>query len=198
MGAGRTKWTRLGSGASWVIVVVLAAGVAGLSGLRATADEEHPIPDQVTWAGEVGPIIARACLDCHGENPSAPFSLLSYEDAAERAGRIARVTSTRRMPPWLPRAEHGTFAGERLLSERDVDLFRVWAEQGARFGSEASGLLSADVDDGEPGDEQRPHHRERELEEVGGHHAPQTGQSGVHEHEYRQGHHDPQTLIPGK
>ena len=148
MGAERTKWTRLGSGASWVIVVVLAAGAAGLSGLRATADEEPPIPDQVTWAGEVGPIIARACLDCHGENPSAPFSLLSYEDAAERAGRIARVTSTRRMPPWLPRAEHGTFAGERLLSERDVELFRVWAEQGARFGSEASGLLSADADDG--------------------------------------------------
>ncbi|MGB1839990.1 MAG: hypothetical protein ACPHWZ_02690 [Longimicrobiales bacterium] len=126
----------------------------GVFGLRAVGSAKNaPVPDEVTWANEIGPIIARTCLDCHGEDPLAPFTLLTFEDAAERVDRIVRVTSARRMPPWLPLGEHGTFAGERLLTDREVELFRAWAEGGARAGSEAPEALVADVDDAwQPGE----------------------------------------------
>ena len=103
---------RVWAGAVFVALVGIGGGLAGLRG--GVDARPAPIPANVTWATEVGPIIERACLDCHGEDPLAPFSLLTYEDASERADRIARVTAARRMPPWLPRGEHGTFAGERI------------------------------------------------------------------------------------
>lgn len=137
--------------AGLVMITLLGVTVAGARGERA---DERAIPDEVTWAAHVGPVVARACLDCHGADPLAPFSLLTYEDAAERADRIARATSVRRMPPWLPRAEHGTFAGERLLSDREVELFRVWAEGGAPAGTPSPAALVPSADDawlpGEP------------------------------------------------
>lgn len=135
---------RVSAGAAFVVLIGMGGGLAGL---RAGAgDEPAPIPDNVTWATEIGPIIERACLDCHGEDPLAPFTLLTYEEAAERADRIARVTAARRMPPWLPRGEHGTFAGERMLTDREVELFRAWVDGGALAGSEAPEALVGDVE----------------------------------------------------
>ena len=43
--------------------------------------------------------------------------------------------------------------------------------------------------------EESSQHREGELEEVGGDHAPQAGQSCIHEHEHGQGEDDPQPLV---
>lgn len=135
---------RVSAGAAFVVLIGMGGGLAGL---RAGAgDEPAPIPHNVTWATEIGPIIERACLDCHGEDPLAPFTLLTYEEAAERADRIARVTAARRMPPWLPRGEHGTFAGERMLTDREVELFRAWVDGGALAGSEAPEALVGDVE----------------------------------------------------
>ena len=120
---------RLGSALA-VLLALTLLGMALGSG-RGRSDEPPPIPDVVTWSDHVGPVIARECLDCHGDDPSAPFTLLTYEDAAERADRIVRATSARRMPPWLPQGEHGTFAGERILTEREIELFRALLENQA-------------------------------------------------------------------
>ena len=135
---------RVWAGAVFVALVGIGGGLAGLRG--GVDARPAPIPANVTWATEVGPIIERACLDCHGEDPLAPFSLLTYEDASERADRIARVTAARRMPPWLPRGEHGTFAGERMLTDREVELFRVWVDGGALAGTEAPEALVGDAE----------------------------------------------------
>ena len=105
-------------------------------------EDQEAIPDLVTWSSDIAPIIVGECLDCHGENPSAPFQLLSYEDAAERADQIARMTSLRRMPPWLPGDDHGTFEGERILTDRQIDLFTKWWENGAPAGT---GTLSQET-----------------------------------------------------
>jgi hypothetical protein len=138
----QTRRRLVSAGAVFAVLVGMGGGVAGI---RAGAGEEPtPIPDEVTWATEIAPVIARACLDCHGEDPLAPFALLTYDDAAARADRIARVTSTRRMPPWLPRGDHGTFAGERSLTDREVELFRAWVEGGALAGTEEPEALVAE------------------------------------------------------
>ena len=137
-----------------VALVVLAALGVALVGARGLPDAGQTVPDEVTWATDIAPVIARECLDCHGEDPSAPFTLLTYEDAVERAERIVRATSARRMPPWLPEGEHGTFAGERMLTVREVELFRVWVEDGALMGEPAPEKLITDEQDvwrpGEP------------------------------------------------
>jgi len=134
------------------LVAFVAIGAALLAGVFGVGDDVV-IPDEVTWSLDIAPIIASECLDCHGESPSAPFQLLSYEDAAERADLIARVTSLRRMPPWLPGDGHGTFEGERILTDREVQLFTAWWENGALHGTPSlDGLVSGIEPEWDPGD----------------------------------------------
>jgi tetratricopeptide (TPR) repeat protein len=91
----------------------------------------------VTFNRDVAPIVYRNCVVCHRPGESAPFSFLSYSEARKRAGLIAGLTATRFMPPWQP--ERGTvkFEGERGLSDEEIELIRVWVEQGAPEGDPA-------------------------------------------------------------
>jgi peroxiredoxin len=91
----------------------------------------------VTFARDIAPILYRHCTGCHHPGEVAPFSLLSYEEAARRAGLIARVTASRYMPPWLPEPGYGHFRGERRLTAAEIDKIRIWAEAGAPRGDGA-------------------------------------------------------------
>jgi Flp pilus assembly protein TadD len=73
--------------------------------------------------------------DCHRPGEPGPFPLLTYADARKNASRIAAVTRQRFMPPWLPEAGHGEFAGERRLSDAQIDLIAKWVESGAAEGN---------------------------------------------------------------
>src|SRR5581483_307987 len=55
-----------------------------------------------TYTRDIAPILNRNCVVCHRPGQVTPFSLLTYRDAARRAAQIARVTSSRYMPPWQP------------------------------------------------------------------------------------------------
>jgi tetratricopeptide (TPR) repeat protein len=77
------------------------------------------------------------CAGCHHPGEAAPFSLLTYADARRRATQIAEVTQRQIMPPWLPDAGHGEFAGSRRLSDVEVNLFQQWASAGAPEGNPA-------------------------------------------------------------
>jgi hypothetical protein len=91
-------------------------------------------PADVTFAAEIAPILHAECAGCHRPGGSAPFSLLTYDDAQERAPRIARATAGRVMPPWLPESDGKTFVGERHLTEQQIELFQRWAQDGAPAG----------------------------------------------------------------
>lgn len=90
--------------------------------------------EAVTFADHVAPILHRNCTDCHRRGGPAPFPLLSYEDARERADLIARMTRTRTMPPWLPEPGYGRFEGERRLTEEQIATIQRWAERGTPRG----------------------------------------------------------------
>ncbi len=94
-------------------------------------------PREVTFNREIAPILFRNCATCHRPGEVAPFSLLTYRDAARRSGQIAELTSSREMPPW--KAEHGAvpFADERRLSDGEIALIRRWSETGAVEGDPA-------------------------------------------------------------
>jgi hypothetical protein len=87
----------------------------------------------VTFSHDVAPILYRRCAPCHHSGGVAPFSLLTYQDAAKRAQSIATVTRQRVMPPWLPAAPH--FRDERRLSNAEMATLSHWAAAGAPAGN---------------------------------------------------------------
>jgi len=87
--------------------------------------------DDPTWAGEVAAVVRANCVGCHHPSGSAPFSLATYEEARERAERMARAVRGRHMPPWLPDSDGETFVAARILDDDQIETLVSWAEAGA-------------------------------------------------------------------
>ena len=87
-----------------------------------------------TFNKDIAPILYQNCATCHRPGEVAPFSLLTYADAAKKAGLLAIVAGKRVMPPWKAEPGYGSFANERRLSERQIALIREWAAAGAPEG----------------------------------------------------------------
>ena len=115
--------------------------VLALAGLGAAAASQGAVRAQagppVTFNRDVAPILYANCTTCHRPGESGPFSLLTYDDAKQRAGLISAVTTSHVMPPWQPESEEGEFEGERRLEPREIDTFRRWVEDGLQEGSPA-------------------------------------------------------------
>jgi hypothetical protein len=87
-----------------------------------------------TFNKDIAPILWENCAGCHRPGEIAPFSLLTYTDAAKRSSFIGDVTTTRKMPPWKPEPGFGSFHDERRLSDRELKLIANWVEAGAPEG----------------------------------------------------------------
>lgn len=87
-----------------------------------------------TFHADIAPILREHCAVCHRPGEVAPFSLLTYEDAAARAALIAAAVERRYMPPWKPEPGMGHFEGERGLSVEQIERIRQWAAAGAPEG----------------------------------------------------------------
>jgi Tfp pilus assembly protein PilF/mono/diheme cytochrome c family protein len=118
--------------AAGLVMLVFAASAAQRSSQQPaqhspvqTPEAAAPVPN---FAHDIAPILFRNCVPCHRPGESAPFSLLSYADAKKHAERIATVTSTREMPPWLPAAAYGDFAGEHRLTAEEIALIANWVK----------------------------------------------------------------------
>src|SRR5260370_2347971 len=76
----------------------------------------------VTFYRDIAPIVYQNCSPCHRPGESAPFSLLSYEDANRHARQIADVTNRREMPPAPPAAPLRAAVDQRRLTPPQVPL----------------------------------------------------------------------------
>lgn len=95
-----------------------------------------PLPkpsEPVTFGEHIAPIISK-CAGCHREGGIAPFALRGYADVKERAERIVEVVSQGKMPPWFAAGEHGHFANDARLSEKEKLLMQQWLAGGALEG----------------------------------------------------------------
>src|SRR5262249_21850035 len=101
----------------------------------AIASSPPPAEPAVTFTRDVAPILFARCAPCHQPGGAAPFSLLTYADARQRAGLIARVTRSRYMPPWKP--DNDGFAGDRRLTPAQISTLARWADGGALEGDGA-------------------------------------------------------------
>jgi tetratricopeptide (TPR) repeat protein len=104
--------------------------LAGMS-LPASAQDRPP----VTFNRDVAPILYQNCSTCHRPGESAPFSLLTYDDARQRGRLIVAAVSSHVMPPWQPESEEGEFFGERRLTRKQIDTLRQWVADGMQEGS---------------------------------------------------------------
>ncbi len=91
-----------------------------------------------TFNQDVAPILYENCATCHRPGEVAPFSLLSYQDAAKRASLIALATEKRFMPPWKAEPGYGKFAHERRLTDEQIRTLGEWAKAGAPEGEGAA------------------------------------------------------------
>jgi len=90
----------------------------------------------VTFARDVAPILYRNCTPCHHDGGPGPFSLATYDEARRRASQIVKVTRDRVMPPWKP--EPGVrFAGERRLTDEQIQTLERWLTDGVALGDRA-------------------------------------------------------------
>lgn len=85
---------------------------------------------EITFAKHVAPILQKHCEACHRPDQSAPFSLLTYEDAVKHARMLTEVTSQRRMPPWHADPRFGKFSNERRLAQAEIDTLTAWVAAG--------------------------------------------------------------------
>lgn len=103
----------------------------GFAVLVSAADAEKKTP---TFNHDVAPILYANCSNCHRPGQVAPFSLLTYQDAAKRAKQLAVITQERVMPPWKAAQGYGEFLDARILSEQQIATIRDWADHGAPEG----------------------------------------------------------------
>jgi tetratricopeptide (TPR) repeat protein len=115
-------------------VLTITLCLSARDGNRARTNDSAKKSEQVTFNRDIAPILFRNCAPCHHPGEAGPFPLLTYQDAAKFARQIAFVTERRIMPPWLPAPGELKFQGEMRLSDEEIKLFRLWAEQGAPLG----------------------------------------------------------------
>jgi len=97
-----------------------------------------------TFYADVLPILQQNCQSCHQEagmnmgGMVAPWPLVSYEDVAPRARRIAGAVVAGRMPPWSAASMHkGQFGNERILEDDQKATIIAWADGGTPAGDPA-------------------------------------------------------------
>ncbi|MCE9559024.1 MAG: hypothetical protein K8R88_08745 [Armatimonadetes bacterium] len=114
------------------VSVLAAAGLAAFLGL---IDRTPPGAPPPTFAKDIAPILYKRCASCHSDSRIAPFSLVGYENARQRALTIAKVTEQGYMPPWKAKHGYGEFRDVQSLTPNEKKLFTEWAAGGAPAGN---------------------------------------------------------------
>jgi len=95
------------------------------------------VPD---YATQVAPVLKQDCVGCHRADGIGPWSMSSRQKVANYADMIEEVLLTRRMPPWDPHPDYGTFLAPPQLTREETQTLLRWVEAGAPGGSEPDPL----------------------------------------------------------
>ena len=93
------------------------------------------VPAAPTYSGSVAKILNENCVSCHRPGEIGPMRLDNYNSASAFAQNIADVSERKYMPPWKPIIGHGKFAGERKLTEGQIETLQNWARSNAPAGT---------------------------------------------------------------
>ncbi len=115
---------------SYLIALCIAA-----TAIFSACNNENKVPENVTFTEHVAPILYNNCTVCHRPGGGAHFSFITYQDAKKYAGSMAFVTKERIMPPWPADPHYTEFKGQRVLTDKDIEILSKWAKEGAPEGS---------------------------------------------------------------
>lgn len=116
-------------------LTALALGFAAIPGDK--PKETLKVPAKPTYAEHVAPILNTKCVQCHRPGEVAPFSLIGYDNAKKWAAMTSVVTHSKQMPPWKAKAGYGEFADDAQLSPEQIEILKLWNDQGAPRGNKA-------------------------------------------------------------
>ena len=127
---------RSGGGVPAALVLQFLLVSGGTLALPSGADAQGAAAPAgpVTYSEDVAPILLENCASCHRPGEVAPFNLLTYDDARQRARQIAESVEHRFMPPWKPKPGIGEFDNERRLTEAEIATLRQWVADGTPGG----------------------------------------------------------------
>ena len=111
--------------------VLIAGSLLLVAATAAPVFAQTPAP---TWTQDVGPLLAKHCMNCHRPGEIAPMSLLTYEAARPWARSIRNEVLARVMPPWPADPAFGRFSNDRRLSDAEVNTIVSWVNAGAPKG----------------------------------------------------------------
>lgn len=123
---------RLVTGAVCALALTVAA--SSMSAREQGAPPTSAPASAPTFNKDVGPILAKHCMQCHRPGEVAPMSLLKYEEARPWARSIREAVQTRAMPPWHADPSYGDFANENRLSDQQIQTIAAWVAAGAPKG----------------------------------------------------------------
>jgi len=109
--------------------------VAALVCLAPAVGSAHELgASRYDFVRHVRPLFEGHCSSCHRAGGIAPMSLLRYEEALPWANAVKLMVLERRMPPFLPAEDVGSWRGARGLTAREVDVLVEWVSGGAPRG----------------------------------------------------------------
>ncbi len=120
-----------------MIVMIILSFFSSCS--EESRENKMSVKSNPTFA-DIAPIIYENCTPCHRAGESGPFELMTYEDVRKNANKIKFVTQTKYMPPWPADADYSHFVGERALTKEEIELIKIWVEDGAPEGEHAETL----------------------------------------------------------
>jgi hypothetical protein len=109
-----------------------------LAAVCVAACNHAPTPHDPTWHGDIEPLFATYCRDCHQPNGiNAVPTLTDYESVLVYAEPIRLFTRARVMPPWGAdnSGDCGTWQGARWLSEAQIESIASWLDNDAPQGA---------------------------------------------------------------
>jgi mono/diheme cytochrome c family protein len=121
-------------GPSRFVALAAVATTAGLLAFARHPEASGASPADPTFAEDVAPIFYKNCATCHRPGGQGPFSLLDYDSAAKKLGKMKALVRSGRMPPWQAVGPRGVFRNDRRLTDQEKDLIVRWLDAGAKPG----------------------------------------------------------------
>ncbi len=87
-----------------------------------------------TYYQDVLPVLQKNCQGCHRPGEAAPMSFLEYKSTRPWAKAIKNAVAVKKMPPWFADPNHGKFANDASLSDKERNALIAWADDGAPEG----------------------------------------------------------------
>ncbi len=135
-----------GDGGTMVFALAIACGPQEVD-LPGSSAEGSPSSGDVTWHGDVAPIVVAHCATCHnadGIAPKLPYD--TYAGAAAVHRLIADRAESRQMPPFraadLPECTPvHPFSWDPRLSDAQIATLQAWSDAGAPEGDPTTAAL---------------------------------------------------------